>query len=90
MELVKVLLALRSSDKLTQRWDVIAHELGHAWLAFEDLYLFKGVLHWGNGTLCLRRIRSSVGGADFLRAGLNPTGFVVQTHAHRPVIISQH
>lgn len=26
----------------TQRWDVIAHELGHAWLGFEDLYLFKG------------------------------------------------
>jgi M6 family metalloprotease-like protein len=26
----------------TQRWDIAAHELGHAWLGFEDLYLFKG------------------------------------------------
>jgi hypothetical protein len=23
-------------------WAIIAHELGHAWLGFEDLYLFKG------------------------------------------------
>ena len=32
-----------------QRWDVVAHELGHAWLGFEDLYLFKGgapLLNW--------------------------------------------
>jgi M6 family metalloprotease-like protein len=26
----------------TQRWEIIAHELGHSWLGFEDLYLFKG------------------------------------------------
>jgi len=25
-----------------QDWGIIAHELGHAWLGFEDLYLFKG------------------------------------------------
>ena len=26
---------------LTQKWDAIAHELGHNWLGFEDLYLFS-------------------------------------------------
>jgi M6 family metalloprotease-like protein len=28
--------------RTTQNWGTFAHELGHSWLKFEDLYLFKG------------------------------------------------
>ena len=28
--------------RATQNWDTFAHELGHSWLRFEDLYLFSG------------------------------------------------
>ena len=31
-----------------QNWGIVAHELGHAWLGFEDLYLFEGGSPLGN------------------------------------------
>jgi len=38
----KSFAGIQHFGRSVQSWGVIAHELGHAWLGFEDLYLFKG------------------------------------------------
>ena len=56
----------------TQRWDVIAHELGHAWLAFEDLYLFKGGAPLGQWDMMSSSGAEFSGWSRFLAGWIEP------------------
>jgi M6 family metalloprotease-like protein len=58
--------------QLTQRWDVIAHELGHAWLAFEDLYLFKGGAPLGQWDMMSSSGAEFSGWSRFLAGWIEP------------------
>ena len=56
----------------TQRWDVIAHELGHAWLGFEDLYLFKGGAPLGQWDMMSSSGAEFSGWSRFLAGWIEP------------------
>jgi M6 family metalloprotease-like protein len=58
----------------TQRWDIIAHELGHAWLGFEDLYLFKGGAPLGRWDTMSSMDSEFSGWSRFLAGWIEPNG----------------
>ena len=53
-------------------WNVHAHELGHAWLGFEDLYLFKGGSPLGEWDMMSSLGVEFNGWSRFLAGWLNP------------------
>jgi len=56
----------------TQNWGIIAHELGHAWLGFEDLYLFKGGNPLGKWDMMAQAGTEFGGWSRFLAGWIDP------------------
>jgi len=55
-------------------WEVISHELGHAWLGFEDLYLFGGgAPPFGGWDLMSKSGAELSGWSRFLAGWMDPT-----------------
>jgi hypothetical protein len=53
-------------------WGIIAHELGHSWLGFEDLYQYKGGLPLGAWDMMSQQGSEFAGWMRFLAGWLEP------------------
>ena len=67
----KSFAGIQTLGSKTISWSIIAHELGHAWLGFEDLYLFKGGFPLGNWDLMSSGTEFS-GWSRFLAGWIEP------------------
>ena len=56
-----------------QSWGIVAHELGHAWLGFEDLYLFKGGAPLGQWDMMSSSGAEFSGWSRFLAGWIEPS-----------------